>query len=78
MNNFNDILELLKKYGTYIHLGERLYDMELAAIEIDRLHTAGLIDNSTYARAKIVLSHEHEEELKHPLKLTKWRKDSND
>ncbi|MCI1283771.1 YqgQ family protein [Lacticaseibacillus songhuajiangensis] len=75
MNNFNDILELLKKYGTYIHLGERLYDMELAAIEIDRLHEAGLIDNAVYARAKIVLNHEHEKELKHPLKLTKWRKE---
>ncbi len=78
INTYNDILQLLKRFGTYIHLGNRLYDMELAAIELDRLHKAQLVDNETYARAKIVLNHEHEEELKHPLKLTKWRKNTND
>lgn len=69
IETYMDILTLLKTYGTYIHLGNRLYDMELAAIELDRLHEAGLIDNETYARAKVILNHEHEEELKHPLIL---------
>lgn len=78
IKKYNDVLKLLKRFGTYIHLGNRLYDMELAAIELDRLHKAQLVDNKTYAEAKIVLNHEHEEELKHPLKLSKWRKDTDD
>ena len=69
IKTYKDILDLLMKFGTYIHLGSRLDDMELAAIELDRIHTAGLIDNKTYARAKVILNHEHEEEVKHPLNL---------
>lgn len=69
IETYKDILDLLKTFGTYIHLGNRLYDMELAAIELDRLHQAGLIDHEVYARAKVVLNHAHEEELKHPLIL---------
>ncbi|KRM88276.1 YqgQ family protein [Lacticaseibacillus thailandensis] len=69
METYNDVLKLLKRFGTYIHVGKRLYDMELAAIELDRLAKAGLIDRKTYATAKVVLNHAHEEELRHPLKL---------
>ncbi|MCG4281568.1 YqgQ family protein [Lacticaseibacillus saniviri] len=67
MKTYYDVLQLLKRYGTYIHVGERLWDMELAAVEVDRLHESGLLDDKTYATAKIVLRHEHEQELKSPL-----------
>ncbi|WDF83586.1 DUF910 family protein [Lacticaseibacillus pabuli] len=73
IETYKDILDLLMRFGTYIHLGSRLDDMELAAIELDRVHSAGLVDNKTYARAKIVLNHAHEEELKYPLKLKQRR-----
>jgi len=67
MKTYYDILQLLKRFGTYIHVGERLWDIELAALEIDRLHEAGMIDHQTYATAKIILRHEHEQEEKSPL-----------
>ncbi|MCI1894618.1 MAG: YqgQ family protein [Lactobacillus sp.] len=67
MKTFYDVLQLLKRYGTYVHVGERLWDIELAAVEVDRLHKAQLIDDKTYASAKIVLRHEHAQEEKHPL-----------
>ncbi|KRN24807.1 YqgQ family protein [Lacticaseibacillus camelliae] len=67
MKTFYDVLQLLERYGTYIHVGKRLWDIELAAVEVDRLHESKLIDDRTYASAKIILRHEHEQEEKHPL-----------
>ncbi len=78
METYNDVLKLLKRYGTYVHLGKRLYDMELVAIELDRLHKTGLLENDAYARAKIILNHAHEEEVRNPLKLTTRRKETDD
>jgi uncharacterized protein YqgQ len=62
MRTFLDVLQLLKKYDIYIHLGNRLWDIELAAIEIDNLYKAGLLENKNYAQIKLVLTHEHEME----------------
>ncbi|MCX2454770.1 YqgQ family protein [Lacticaseibacillus nasuensis] len=67
MKTYYDVLQLLKEFGTYIHVGKRLWDIELAAVEVDRLHHLQLIDDKTYASAKIVLRHEHEQEEKTPL-----------
>lgn len=67
MKTYYDVLQLLKQYGTYIHVGKRLWDIELAAVEIDRLHETQLLDDKIYASAKIVLRHAHEQEAKAPL-----------
>lgn len=64
MKTFLDVLQLLKKYDIYIHLGNRLWDIELAAIEVDNLYKAGLVDNKQYAQIKLVLGNEHEAEEK--------------
>lgn len=66
IRTYYDVLQLLKQFGTYIHVGNRLWDMELAAVELDRLHGAQLIDDKRYASAKIALRHAHEEEKRHP------------
>jgi uncharacterized protein YqgQ len=60
MQTFYDVLQLLKNYDVYIHVGKRLWDIELAAIEIDNLYKAKLIDAKQYAQIKLVLTHEHE------------------
>jgi uncharacterized protein YqgQ len=62
MQTFYDVLQLLKNYDIYIHVGKRLWDIELAAIEVDNLRKAGLLDDKTYAQIKLVLAHEHERE----------------
>lgn len=62
MRTFLDVLNLLKKYDIYIHVGNRLWDIELAAIEIDNMYKAGLLEAKEYAQIKLVLRHEHEDE----------------
>jgi len=65
MQTFLDVLMLLKKYDIYIHIGKRLWDIELAAIEIDNLYRASLLEAKNYAQIKLVLQNEYEQELKH-------------
>ncbi|MFC6316017.1 YqgQ family protein [Lapidilactobacillus achengensis] len=64
LRNYYDIEQLLKRFGIYVYLGKRLWDLEMTGVELQNLHHSGLIDDHLYARAKIVLRHEHEEELK--------------
>ncbi|WP_057756174.1 YqgQ family protein [Weissella kandleri] len=70
MQTFRDILDVLKMYDVYIHLGKRLWDIELAAIEVDNLAKAQVIDQSLYLKMKLVLEREHRQELEHPLAET--------
>ena len=59
-----DVQQLLKEFNIYVYVGKRLYDIELMAIELDNLHQAGVVDQTTYMKAKIVLRKEHREEEK--------------
>ncbi len=54
-----DVQQLLKKFGIFVYVGKRLWDIELMALEIDHLHEADVIDNHTFIAAKLVLSREH-------------------
>lgn len=57
-----DVQQLLKEFNVFVYVGKRLYDIELMAIELDNLYQSGVVDNSTYTKAKIVLRKEHREE----------------
>lgn len=57
-----DVQQLLKEFNVFVYVGKRLYDIELMAIELDYLYEAGVIDKTTYMKAKIVLRKEHREE----------------
>lgn len=57
-----DVQQLLKEFNVFIYVGKRLYDIELMAIELDHLYESGVVDRSTYMKAKIVLRKEHREE----------------
>ena len=59
LRTYYDVLQLLKKFDVYIYVGRRLYDIELAALELDHLAQAGVIDQQTYLQAKVVLRAEH-------------------
>lgn len=59
LRTYYDVLQLLKRFDVYIYVGRRLYDIELAALEVDNLAKAGVIDQQTYLQAKIVLRAEH-------------------
>ena len=57
-----DVQQSLKEFNVYVYVGKRLYDIELIAIELDHLYQAGVVDNATYMKSKIVLRKEHREE----------------
>lgn len=57
-----DVQQLLKEFNVFVYVGKRLYDIELMAIELDNLYQSGVVDNSTYTKAKIVLRKENREE----------------
>lgn len=57
-----DVQQLLEEFNVFVYVGKRLYDIELMAIELDNLYQSGVVDNSTYTKAKIVLRKEHREE----------------
>lgn len=59
MKNFYDVQQLMKRYGVFVHLGNRLWDIELMAIEVKNLYETQLLDNDTYQRAILVLRREH-------------------
>lgn len=54
-----DVQQVLKQFGIFIHVGQRLWDIELMAIELDRLYHEGVIDQATFITSKMVLQHEH-------------------
>ncbi|AFT81498.1 DUF910 family protein [Leuconostoc carnosum] len=66
MRNFYDVLSVLKTFGVYVHVGKRLWDIEMAALEIDNLYKADVIDNKQYATMKLILAHEHRLEEESP------------
>ena len=43
MRTFYDVLQYLKSFGIYIHVGKRLWDIEVAALEVDNLYRADVL-----------------------------------
>ncbi|WEV45891.1 YqgQ family protein [Streptococcaceae bacterium ESL0687] len=59
MKNLYDVQQLLKRFGIYIYLGKRIYDIELMKIELKNLYDSGLIDRDDYLQAELILRREH-------------------
>ncbi|KRN88571.1 YqgQ family protein [Ligilactobacillus ceti] len=75
MKTLYDVQQLLKRFGVFIHLGQRSWDIELMAIELDNLLRANVIDKQTFLAAKRVLVTEHEAEEQWKKKTDKIFKD---
>ncbi|MBW1571021.1 YqgQ family protein, partial [Streptococcus agalactiae] len=58
-----DVQNLLKKFGIYVYIGKRLYDIEVMKIELQRLYDNGLISRDDYLKAELILRREHRLEL---------------
>jgi uncharacterized protein YqgQ len=54
-----DVQQVLKKFGIYVYVGKRIWDIELMAIELDRLYHEQVIDQATFITCKLVLNREH-------------------
>ena len=55
-----DVQQLLKEFNVFVYVGKRLYDIELMAIELDNLYQSGVVDNSTYTKAKNIVKNKRE------------------
>ncbi|QIL46275.1 YqgQ family protein [Vagococcus coleopterorum] len=64
METLYDVQQLLKRYGTYIYVGKRKWDIEMMGIELDSLYRAQILDIKSYQAAKVVLIKEHEHEVR--------------
>ncbi len=60
MKTLYDVQQFLEKYGVLVHVGKRIWDIELMAIELDNINQSGLIDKHDYLVAKLILQREHE------------------
>ncbi|WP_085508868.1 YqgQ family protein [Thalassobacillus devorans] len=58
MKTIYDIQQLLKKFGTFIYIGDRLADLELMEEEIKELHQAQCMSNEDYQMAILLLRSE--------------------
>ena len=65
MKTLYDVQQFLKKFGSIIYVGKRLYDIELMKIELKRIYDAGLMEKLDYLEAEAVLRREHAQELRY-------------
>lgn len=73
MKRLYDVQQLLKRFGIVVYMGNRLYDIEMMQIELNRVYQAGLLDRLDYLEAELVLRREHRLELEYQ-KLKESRK----
>lgn len=54
-----DVQQILKRFGIFVYVGKRLYDIELMKLELSRLYDNGLLEKDDYLTADLVLRREH-------------------
>ncbi|WP_078545673.1 YqgQ family protein [Litchfieldia alkalitelluris] len=55
MNSILDIREMLKRYGTFIYVGDRIADLEIMQDEVRELYQSKLIDANEFKQAVLIL-----------------------
>ncbi|MGM0900075.1 YqgQ family protein [Mesobacillus maritimus] len=58
MKTIYDIQQLLKRFGSYIYVGDRIADLELMETEIKELYSSQLIETAEFQSAIMLLRHE--------------------
>lgn len=58
MNSIYDVMQLLKKYGTFIYTTERRADIMLMEDEIRELYNSGMLNIQDYQMATLLLRKE--------------------
>ena len=65
MRTMYDVQQLLKRFGIFIYVGNRLWDIELMMIELRQLHESDVIEKNDFVNAMMVLKREHRLELEY-------------
>jgi uncharacterized protein YqgQ len=63
MNSIYDVQQLLKRFGSFIYIGDRLADLQLMEAELKELYHSQLIDRQDYQMAVLLLRHEIQKEI---------------
>ncbi|WP_455675450.1 YqgQ family protein [Pradoshia sp.] len=58
MKTVYDIQQYLKRFGSYIYMGDRLADLEMMEFEIRELYRSQLIETKEFQTAILILKHE--------------------
>ncbi|MET1119974.1 YqgQ family protein [Priestia megaterium] len=58
MNTLYDVQKLLKSFGIFIYVGDRIADLELMEAEVKELYQSNLIDVRDYQMAILLLRRE--------------------
>lgn len=58
MKNLHDVMQLLKRYGTFIYTTDFLGDLHLMEDEVKELYKAGAVDIKDYQMAMLILRQE--------------------
>ncbi|MCJ7990771.1 YqgQ family protein [Priestia sp. OVS21] len=58
MNTLYDVQQLLKSFGIFIYVGDRIADLELMEAEVKELYQSNLIDIRDYQMAILLLRRE--------------------
>ena len=58
MKTVYDIQQYLKRFGSYIYLGDRLADLQMMEFEVRELYNFQLIDIKEYQSAILIFKHE--------------------
>ena len=58
MKTIYDIQQFLKKFGTFIYIGDRVADLELMRAELKELYNSQLIETKDYQSAILLLRQE--------------------
>ncbi|MBH0229871.1 YqgQ family protein [Halobacillus yeomjeoni] len=58
MKTIYDVQQLLKKFGTFIYIGDRLADLEMMEDEIRELHRSQCVTNEEFQMAILLLRSE--------------------
>ncbi|ASN05236.1 YqgQ family protein [Virgibacillus necropolis] len=58
MKTVHDVRQLLKKFGTFIYIGDRVADLELMEEEIKELYKNTFISVQEYQMATLILKQE--------------------
>jgi uncharacterized protein YqgQ len=58
MKNMYDVQQMLKKYGIFIYLGDRMADVEMMQEEVRELYQSGLISPAEFQTSMLILKSE--------------------
>lgn len=58
MNSVYDVQQLLKRFGIYVYIGDRVSDLELMEMEVRELYSERLISQEEFQHSILILRRE--------------------